>query len=87
MSDWLESGINSLRLEEKSLSYLARESARQNNPYADAANAEITRRTAQSQIDAAGYMRWSLIVLGFAAIIGAVFQGLAWMWPNPLHLH
>ena len=86
--------IESLRLENRTLLDLAREAARHDNPYADAAMAEITRRTAQAQIDtaiaqadAANWMRWSVIILGMVAFAGALFQALSWLWPNPLHLH
>jgi len=44
------------------------------------ATAEITRRVAKAQIDSAYYMLASVIVL-------AVTSLLAWLWPNPLHLH
>jgi hypothetical protein len=43
-------------------------------------DAEITRRTAKAQIDAARYMLLSVIVLAATAL-------LSWLWPNPLHLH
>jgi len=50
----------------------------------DLANAEIARRVAKAQMDAARWMKWSLIVLGAAAVLGALFQAFSWLWPNPL---
>jgi len=86
--------IQSLGLSARTLEDLARESARPDNPYADACSAEIARRVAQAQIDtayaqkrAADWMKWSVVILGIAAILAAIFQGLAWLWPNPFHLH
>lgn len=74
-------------LEGQSLLWLAQESANALNPNHDYLVAEITRRVAQAQIDSARYMRWSVVALGIAAAFTAIFQGLAWVWPNPLHLH
>ena len=53
---------------------------------ADIARAEIARRIAQAQIDAAIYMKWSLVAVAITATIMAMAAIGAWLWPNPLHL-
>jgi len=48
-------------------------------------NGEISRRVAQAQIDAAKYMRWSVMALAITAGATAIFKFLARLFPNPLH--
>jgi len=94
MSDWERESVESLKLESRPLEYLARESARTGNPFAEAASAEITRRMAQAQIDSAESQKktvesagWSIIFMAMMAFISAAFQFLSWVWPNPHFFH
>jgi hypothetical protein len=48
-------------------------------------DAEITRRTAQAQIDASCYMKWSVIAIAVTSGLTAVFAFLNWMYPHTPH--
>ena len=87
VTDWQEERIKELQLEEQSLAWLTREGAKEGNPYADACKAEIARRTAQAQIDAARYMKWSVIAIAITSGLTAFAAVAGWLWPNPLHFH
>jgi hypothetical protein len=76
------------------LDVISREAERPDNPMAWVARSEILRRTAEAQIntaiaqmDAGKWMKISVLILSIAACMAALFQGLAWLWPNPLNLH
>ena len=74
-------------LESQPLSWVARESAYTINPNHDDLVAEITRRVAQAQIDAARWMKWSVIALAITSGLTAFAAFAAWLLPNPLHFH
>jgi len=82
MTDWYGAGVKEMQLEKQDLAYLARESARPDNPFAEAAEAEITRRAAQAQIDAARWMKWSVIAIAATSGLTALFGFLSWMYPH-----
>ena len=46
------------------------------------ARAEIERRVAQSQIDAARYMKWSVIAIAITSGITAVMAIIDHLWPS-----
>lgn len=79
---YFDEKVASMRLQDQSLEYLARESARPGNPFAVAAEAEITRRTAQAQIDAARWMKWSVVAIALSAFATFAVQLAAWLWPH-----
>ncbi len=45
-------------------------------------DAEITRRTAQAQIDAAKWMKWSVVAIAVTTSLVALFGYLGWMYPH-----
>ena len=48
-------------------------------------DAEITRRTAQAQINTARYMKWSVIAIAITSGLTAVFAFLSWIYPHIPH--
>ncbi len=48
-------------------------------------DAEIIRRTAHAQINAARYMLWSVIAIAITSGLSAFADIAGWLWPNPLH--
>ncbi len=48
------------------------------------AKAEITRRTAKAQIDAARYMKWSVVAIAITSGLTAFASLANWLLPNPL---
>lgn len=67
----------------KSLEELSEIVARDIGPEHTIARAEIGRRTAKAQIDAARWMKWSVVAIALTATLTAVGALGAWLWPAP----
>jgi hypothetical protein len=48
----------------------------------DVVNAEIARRTAQAQIDAARWMKLSVLAIAITSAFTVLFAFLSWMYPH-----
>jgi hypothetical protein len=70
---------------EKTLDELSQIVAEDVGPYHTIARAEIARRTAQAQIDATRWMKWSVVAIAITSGLTAFAALFGWLWPNPLH--
>jgi hypothetical protein len=46
-------------------------------------DAEVTRRIARAQIDAARWMKWSVVAIAVTSGMTAVGAVAGWLWPHP----
>ena len=72
------------RLRKESLESLALDILGDAETFADSVRAEIAYRVAKAQIDAAHWMKWSVVAIAITSGLTALATIFAWVWPHPL---
>ena len=72
------------RLRRESLESLTEDLLGDAGTFSESVRAEIAYRVAKAQIDAARYMKWSVIAIAITSGLTALAAFPGWLLPNPL---